>query len=265
MKKECSRCHLEKETDEFRNDIHSTDGFTYACKKCLELAQRRKKIRVMTPEQKTEYLIQLIVRGESVIDCSNYFECSIDDINLTLSFFEYSEDSKWCPQCKIFKETIKFSEDIHNSTGYKCWCSECFDKYRKQDVVQERIKIISQHYYLENKEKINQQAVEYYERTKEERKEYYDNYYREHAYEHRARCDGWRIYKKEATPKWANMEKVRAIYDRAAELTLTTGILHEVDHIIPLRHPLVCGLHVETNLQVLTQIENRKKSNKFQN
>ena len=63
--------------------------------------------------------------------------------------------------------------------------------------------------------------------------------------------------KLKATPKWANLERIEQLYIEAANLGMV------VDHIIPLRHPLVCGLHVENNLQLLTKSENCRKSNKF--
>lgn len=66
---------------------------------------------------------------------------------------------------------------------------------------------------------------------------------------------------RQALPVWANLEAMKAIYQEAARLTQQTGIKHEVDHIIPIQSPLVCGLHCEANLQILTKAQNRAKSN----
>jgi hypothetical protein len=64
-----------------------------------------------------------------------------------------------------------------------------------------------------------------------------------------------------ATPPWADKNQIDQLYIEARKLTLETGIQHEVDHIIPVKHPLVCGLHVETNLRILSGPVNNKKSN----
>jgi hypothetical protein len=64
-------------------------------------------------------------------------------------------------------------------------------------------------------------------------------------------------------PQWADKKAIQSIYIRARQLTKETGIKYEVDHIIPSNHPLVCGLHVESNLQIITESENIKKSNSF--
>lgn len=69
-----------------------------------------------------------------------------------------------------------------------------------------------------------------------------------------------------ACPKWLSVDQRKAIsdiYDLSAMLTASTGIKHEVDHIIPLRSKIVCGLHVGWNLTVITATQNRAKSNIF--
>lgn len=67
--------------------------------------------------------------------------------------------------------------------------------------------------------------------------------------------------RKYATPSWASKNAIDQLYTEARRLTVESGTKYEVDHIIPIRHPLVCGLHVETNLRILPASVNNKKSN----
>jgi hypothetical protein len=82
----------------------------------------------------------------------------------------------------------------------------------------------------------------------------------------RGLINGWlakrRAVKKQAMPAWANKINIEKIYKKAHELTERTGVPHEVDHIYPLQSKYMCGLHVETNLQILTKKENRVKGNR---
>lgn len=69
-----------------------------------------------------------------------------------------------------------------------------------------------------------------------------------------------------ATPKWLTREQhadMRKLYLMAGEMSKTTGEPYVVDHIVPLRSEVVCGLHVPWNLRVITREENLKKSNKL--
>ena len=72
------------------------------------------------------------------------------------------------------------------------------------------------------------------------------------------------LQKRKATPQWGNKFFIKEIYSLAKLRTKLTGVDFEVDHIIPLKHPLVCGLHNEFNLQILEKRQNRVKSNTFQ-
>jgi len=69
-----------------------------------------------------------------------------------------------------------------------------------------------------------------------------------------------------ATPAWltaADYDRIAAIYTEAARLTRETGVVHHVDHVIPLQGKTVSGLHAPDNLQILTATDNHKKNNKL--
>jgi hypothetical protein len=61
------------------------------------------------------------------------------------------------------------------------------------------------------------------------------------------------------TPKWVDRQEVRALYREAKRLTLETGEMHVVDHIVPLDGKIVCGLHWHVNMEVVHWLENSKK------
>lgn len=70
-----------------------------------------------------------------------------------------------------------------------------------------------------------------------------------------------RAKKKNQTPDLTQEQvgRILNLYQECAKLTASTGIPHEVDHIVP-----ICkgGLHHPDNLQILTMEENRKKGGK---
>jgi hypothetical protein len=73
-----------------------------------------------------------------------------------------------------------------------------------------------------------------------------------------------RAAKQKATPVWLSKDDVflmQEIYSLARLRTKISKTAWEVDHIVPLSNPKVCGLHVPWNLQVIPLIENRKKRN----
>lgn len=62
---------------------------------------------------------------------------------------------------------------------------------------------------------------------------------------------------------WSDVEQVYRCYMAAAVMTELLGETYVVDHTVPLRHPLVCGLHTHTNLKVISSYENSLKGNSY--
>lgn len=77
------------------------------------------------------------------------------------------------------------------------------------------------------------------------------------------KCKGRRESIKNATPSWLSDEDklhIDRFYEVSAAMSVGE-IKHEVDHIVPLNHPLVCGLHIPRNLQIITYDKNKEKGN----
>lgn len=68
--------------------------------------------------------------------------------------------------------------------------------------------------------------------------------------------------KLQATPAWADKAIIDATYTMARAMTDLTKVKHHVDHTVPLRSKLVCGLHTDANLRIIPATENCSKGNR---
>jgi hypothetical protein len=193
---------------------------------------------------------------------------------------------KHCSRCKQSKETTEFYKHKHSLDGFQYWCKPCLREVNKV-------------YEEKHKEKLKQQRIDWAknnkehlsERQKKWRKENPEKAKAQYARSEKSRCmikrkasieknretlnkraAEWRknnpskcrylenrrrAYKLNATPLWADDKKIQDFYTKARQQRLS------VDHIVPLKSNLVCGLHVHFNLQLLTISENSRKNNLY--
>lgn len=62
-------------------------------------------------------------------------------------------------------------------------------------------------------------------------------------------------------PPWSSRNQITRVRRFARLTTVATGVQHSVDHIVPINHPLVCGLHCPENLRIVPLTENIRKGN----
>ena len=65
-----------------------------------------------------------------------------------------------------------------------------------------------------------------------------------------------------ATPAWVDHDRIVAVYNESKRQR-NLGWAVCVDHVVPLNHKYVCGLHCHDNLQGITERDNERKSNYY--
>lgn len=156
--------------------------------------------------------------------------------------------SKSCNKCLVTKELSEFDNAKTCIDGHRSVCKEC-DRPRKITW-----------------RKLHKEY--HYQKTQEWREGNRDKI---SAYTKKKTLDGtkafslakYRSTKLQATAKWGNEFFIQEAYRLAALRTKVFGYPWHVDHIVPLQGRIVCGLHVENNLQVIPGKDNNKKSNKW--
>jgi hypothetical protein len=141
---------------------------------------------------------------------------------------------KKCSTCEETKPYTEFFKQPRNKDGYFGQCKFCVNEKRK-----------------ERKNSINAKQRKYYRKNKQ--------YYITKAYLRNKQVA-------RAKPAWLTEEHefmLEEIYELRDLRSKLTGVVHHVDHIVPLRGQNCCGLHVPWNLQVIPAVDNLSKSNRI--
>jgi 5-methylcytosine-specific restriction endonuclease McrA len=137
--------------------------------------------------------------------------------------------------------------------------AEYFANYNRSEAGQ----AAKQRYYEKNKDAVKARAQA---RPDADKRLYQQKYQKANPDLYKSNTSFRRRRFRDATPKWLTPEQkleIKLKYRLAIELSRRTGVRHAVDHIVPLQGDSVCGLHVPWNLEVITQVDNLKKSNKL--
>lgn len=143
--------------------------------------------------------------------------------------------SKACKDCGLTKPLSDYYRHPRRLDGAIARCKPCHNQLMKN-------------WYVKNKERHN---------------EINRQNYKKNPVKILAKTRLYQRHRRKAAVKWADKVAVQQYYILARYLSRETGIKWHVDHIIPLNHDKVCGLHTEHNLTFLPSSINLSKANKW--
>ncbi|WP_201401900.1 hypothetical protein [Kaistia sp. 32K] len=225
--KTCTLCNITKPTSDYHKQKAGLYGVTSKCKPCLSAMARLRYLenKEKIDAQQAEYVAKNLelVRARSRARYANHLE---------------SERERGRKYRALNREKERFrATSEHTKARRRARYASDPSRYNAR----------SREYRLKNPDKIRAMAKKFQLEN----------------------LDLFRLYKANrrsslinATPEWANQVVIRELYGQAKALSQLTGIEFEVDHVVPLTSRLVCGLHWEGNLQLLTRSANASKGNR---
>jgi hypothetical protein len=185
---------------------------------------------------------------------------------------------KTCSKCGDEKELSFFNKHRGKPMGVYSSCRLCQSKEKAKARARDRkaYNCRSLDWYRDNRQRASENTKRWRMANPEMRTAAWDRWYaenreavRQYRREHQdsARNAHYTAIRrarfKAAVVPWADLEAIQVFYREARRLTRETGERWVVDHVLPLKGRGVCGLHVETNLQVIPYSANAHKGNNW--
>lgn len=183
--------------------------------------------------------------------------------------------TKVCNTCALEKSIEEFYTDRKSKDGKQYRCKVCCAEYhrthknkaskQRKSYRQRNPELIAEQkhqHYLRYKYTILQKQHDYYIDNKELVSKRSANYKKENKDVVNADNAKRKALKKKATPSWVDYSAIKSMYKMASFFS-DVGVSIHVDHIVPLQSNLVCGLHCEANLQLLSASDNISKGNRW--
>lgn len=256
----CKSCNQIKDCSGFYKNPSSRSGYKTICKKCLELSAS-------------------LIKEKECSLCKNIK--SADQFHKKCT--SPSGTSTKCKDCASLYRTVHYQNNKervylqvkeyrkNNPDKGREWTAAWRDRNPEKDAE------LARKWREDHREAINEASRERNKKPEEKikRKQATDKYLSDPVNKEKRKASNrrWgqnnkdkvcyyasnrRARKLQATPPWADQEIIKSFYTEANYFG------DHVDHIIPLVHPLVCGLHCEFNLQSLSPSDNLSKNNKFE-
>lgn len=177
---------------------------------------------------------------------------------------------KSCAKCKVERSLFDFGKDAKRKDGLQPYCKACNRAYR----IANKAKIAA--YREEHSDYYRAKNKEWREANPDRVKQMNSSSYHASRETNIKRVRDWQVANpgkhceiqvrryasiKSSVPVWADASEIEKIYRTAAAMR-KSGVDVHVDHIVPLRSKLVCGLHVPANLQIIDRIANLIKNNR---
>lgn len=225
--KVCGNCGLIKRFEDFYKHSGYDDGHLSTCKMCRRVAEAKRKA---APKENLPVRVHPNPKRYFGKLCAPHPELGGERLRSNYN----------CVKCHVDKRGILRDKSLMSE--------EKLEEAREKE-----------NSYRRNKRKTD---LEYLERSRESRRKSNTKWRRENRYQLSGKRS--RLCAKHTAP-WADIDKIRELYREARKSGLT------VDHIVPLiatsrktKKIVACGLHVESNLQLLPASENFAKRHWFE-